>query len=586
MGGLDLNAAQYAFADPLRQRYCCSRIPLSEQPSRVHPGGRIFRPATVGTGRSTVAFFPTLVWSMTMRFIPLILSLLMLGGLAGCGVNPVTGKKELQFISEEQEVKMGEQYYAPTQQSEGGDFDLLPELTEYVNSVGQKLAAVSDRKLPYEFVVLNNSVPNAWALPGGKIAINRGLLTELKNEAELAAVLGHEIVHAAARHGARAQERGTLLQAGLVLAQIGAAVGGVDQNAAGLLLQGASVGAQLVQTKYSREQELEADRYGMEYMKRAGYDLSGAVTLQETFVRLAESGNRKQSWLEGLFASHPPSTERVEANKRTAAQLGAGGKLGQEEYSASIAPLMKMQPAYAKHHEAELAAQKKDYATARRLANEAIEMLPNEGLFHQLLGDIDLTEKKPEAALTHYRKAIELNPDYFGSYLGAGVAQYQTGNRSEAEQWLKKSAELLPTAPAAYYLGSIAKEKGNHADAMSYFKAAAGSSSQYGQAAATELVRMDLPQNPGNYIATAGQVSANGRLVLVVENRAPVPLSFIQVTPVMVDDFGRIVSQAPPVVIRQVLNPNQRTAGDAGVAITPEQLGRVRFRVDSARIAE
>ena len=124
------------------------------------------------------------------------------------------GKKEIQFVSESQELQIGEKNYAPTRQSEGGDLTVLPELTTYVNGVGQKLAAVADRKLPYEFVVLNNSVPNAWALPGGKIAFNRGLLTELKNEAELAAVLGHEIVHAAARHGAKAQERGTMMQVG------------------------------------------------------------------------------------------------------------------------------------------------------------------------------------------------------------------------------------------------------------------------------------------------------------------------------------------------------------------------------------
>ena len=117
-------------------------------------------------------------------------------------------------------------------QAEGGDFDVLPEPTAYVNEVGKKLAAVSDRQLPYEFVVLNNSVPNAWALPGGKIAVNRGLLTELRSEAELAAVLGHEIVHAAARHGAKAQERGTLPQVGLAAAQIGAAVSDVDTNVA------------------------------------------------------------------------------------------------------------------------------------------------------------------------------------------------------------------------------------------------------------------------------------------------------------------------------------------------------------------
>ena len=103
--------------------------------------------------------------------------------LSACGVNPVTGKKEIQFISEAQEIKIGEQHYAPTKQSEGGDFDVLPDLTAYVNEVGQKLAAVADRQLPYEFVVLNNPVPNAWALPGGKIAMNVGLLSELKSEA-------------------------------------------------------------------------------------------------------------------------------------------------------------------------------------------------------------------------------------------------------------------------------------------------------------------------------------------------------------------------------------------------------------------
>jgi predicted Zn-dependent protease len=81
-----------------------------------------------------------------------------------------------------------------------------------------KLVKVSDRpNLPFEFVVINDSVPNAWALPGGKLAINRGLLTELKSEAELAAVLGHEIVHAAARHGARSVEQGTLLAAGAAI---------------------------------------------------------------------------------------------------------------------------------------------------------------------------------------------------------------------------------------------------------------------------------------------------------------------------------------------------------------------------------
>src|SRR5690349_18844154 len=270
-----------------------------------------------------------------------------LGALTACGVNPVTGKKEIQFVSEAQELQIGEKNYSPTRQGEGGDLTVLPELTTYVNGIGQKLAAVSDRKLPYEFVVLNNSVPNAWALPGGKIAVNRGLLTELKNEAELAAVLGHEIVHAAARHGAKAQERGTMMQIGMQAAQVGAGMAGLDAGLANLALQGAGAGLQMVQMKYGRDQELESDHYGMKYMKAAGYDPTGAITLQETFVRLSEAGGAKQqSWMEGLFASHPPSQERVEKNKKTAAALGQGGDLGVASFDAAMQKLRQMKPAY------------------------------------------------------------------------------------------------------------------------------------------------------------------------------------------------------------------------------------------------
>ncbi|MEK9940738.1 MAG: peptidase M48, partial [Methylotenera sp.] len=90
--------------------------------------------------------------------------------LSTCGVNPVTKKRELQFVSEEKEIAIGAQNYAPTRQAQGGDYVLDPELTAYVQSVGNKLAAVSDRQLPYEYVIINDSIPNAWAMPGGKIA--------------------------------------------------------------------------------------------------------------------------------------------------------------------------------------------------------------------------------------------------------------------------------------------------------------------------------------------------------------------------------------------------------------------------------
>jgi predicted Zn-dependent protease len=106
--------------------------------------------------------------------VPVCVSVLALILLAGCATNPVTGKKDLMLVGEDAELSMGQQQYAPMRQSEGGDYELDPGLTAYVQRVGNRLAAVSDRKLPYEFAVLNSSVPNAWALPGGKIAVNRG----------------------------------------------------------------------------------------------------------------------------------------------------------------------------------------------------------------------------------------------------------------------------------------------------------------------------------------------------------------------------------------------------------------------------
>ena len=137
---------------------------------------------------------------------------ILLVAMTGCAVNPVTGKNELSLVSEATEISIGNKQYLPSRQMQGGDYKVSPQVVTYVRNVGQKLAAVSDRDLPYEFNVINDSVPNAWALPGGKIVVNRGLLVELKSEAELAAVLGHEIVHAAARHGAKGMERGMMLQ--------------------------------------------------------------------------------------------------------------------------------------------------------------------------------------------------------------------------------------------------------------------------------------------------------------------------------------------------------------------------------------
>lgn len=203
---------------------------------------------------------------LTRRFP--ISAVLLCVALGGCAVNPVTGEQQLSLVSERQEIQIGEQQYQPARQSQGGLYYLDPGLQTYVDAVGQRLAAVSDRELPYEFAVLDNPIPNAWALPGGKIAVNSGLLLYLRDEAELASVLGHEIVHAAAAHGAAQMTKGSLLG-------LGAQIAGVVSQQSGYGNLGgtaAQLGAAAWMAKYSRGAELEADAYGMEYLARAGYD--------------------------------------------------------------------------------------------------------------------------------------------------------------------------------------------------------------------------------------------------------------------------------------------------------------------------
>jgi predicted Zn-dependent protease len=339
----------------------------------------------------------------------------------------------------------------------------------------------------------------------------------------------------------------------------------------------------LVQTRYGREQELEADLYGMRYMKAAGYDPQAAVTLQETFVRLSQG--RQSSWLEGMFASHPPSAERVTRNRETAQQLGVGGEMGANTYAARVAPLLKVKPAYDKYDQALAALQQKDPARARSLANEAVRLEPREGRFEQLLGDIAINEKRHRDALPHYERAIALSPGYFGSWLGAGVAQYRLGDVQKARASLTRSWELLPTAPAALFLGNIARDSGDANGALQYYQAAASAQGSVGEAAAREAMLLDLPRNPGKYVAAALRDGGDGHTRLVVQNRAPVALSDIQVTPVLVT--GQAVQQGRSVNIRGPVPAGQQVSVDPGLSsLTAEQLQALRFRIDTARIAE
>ena len=208
------------------------------------------------------------------------LLLLLLTGLAAlllaaCAVNPVSGGRELALLSEADELRLGRENDADIRK-QYGVYAHAP-LQRYVQQVGERLAAKSHRpQLKYTFTVLDSPEVNAFALPGGYIYITRGIMAHLNSEAELAAVLGHEIGHVTARHAVRQYSAAVAANVGFTLGSI--LVPELGSRAGQSLLNTLS---NALLSGYGRDHELEADRLGAEYIARSDYDSKAMIEVIE-----------------------------------------------------------------------------------------------------------------------------------------------------------------------------------------------------------------------------------------------------------------------------------------------------------------
>ncbi|MGD2245754.1 MAG: M48 family metalloprotease [Candidatus Aminicenantes bacterium] len=222
-----------------------------------------------------------------------------------CAINPVTGRQELSLISEQGEIALGEKTDKQVRAQFGVYND--PALTAYVERIGKKLIPYTHRPhLPYHFAVLDTPVINAFAVPGGYIYVTRGILAMMNSEAELAAVLSHELGHVNARHSVRKMSQMILVQLGLA---VGTALSKEFAKYSGL----AGIGIQLLFLKFSRDDERQADQLGVEYSRSGGYNPGPMVNFFHSLQALGDlSGGHS---LPGFLSTHPLNSERIQNTK-------------------------------------------------------------------------------------------------------------------------------------------------------------------------------------------------------------------------------------------------------------------------------
>lgn len=392
------------------------------------------------------------------------------GVMHGCATDPVTGKSVLVGMTEAQEISTDKQQ-APHQFSADYGPVQSAEANNYLSGVGRQLAGASHRPdMPYSFRAVNANHVNAYAFPGGSIAVTRGMVVEMENEAELAGLMGHEVGHVAARHAAE-QAGKTLVAQSVVMA--GAVYASTREAGLGNLVAGlGSIGAGALLASYSRDNERESDKLGMEYMTRSGHNPDGMAGLMDV---LRSKSKSRPSAMELMFSTHPPSEERYQTARNRADEQYAQYKklpINRERFMDETAPIHRLKPSIIDQQKGEQEMSREDYDAAEEQFRDALNKTPEDYTGNVLLGKSLMAQERVQEAKRFFDRARNIYPQEAQAHHLSGISALQIGNHRSAYEQFDRYETLLPGNPSTIFLKGMALEnlQQREAAAQEYYR--------------------------------------------------------------------------------------------------------------------
>jgi len=377
--------------------------------------------------------------------------------LVGCAVDPVTGKKQLVLMSEQQEIAVDKQQ-SPHQFS--SDYGVLQDqgLNNYLKEVGDSLASISHRpQMPYNYRVVNATYVNAYTFPGGSMATTRGIMLDMDSEAQLAGLLGHEIGHVNARHTAERMTNSLLAQA--AVAGAAAAVSSSEySDYADLVSTAGGFGAGALLATYSRNNEREADALGMEYMTRANYNAQGMVDLMQL---LRNKSKHQPNVIEQMFSSHPMSDERYATARNKAASTYAASSsrsLLKERYMDNTSKLRQQKKGIKAMQNGELAMAKKSYPQAQTQFSKALKLIPNDYAALVMMAKCQMAQEKQHEAKQYLELAKNVYPNEGQAIQLSGINHLALKQYETAFGYFDRYEKTLPGNPNTVFLKGVSLE--------------------------------------------------------------------------------------------------------------------------------